>query len=67
MPGSGRYGYLVIYKKYAPSALQVDINLLLQEFRVVLAQALSRALTSEIEQQPATAEALATTANSSLQ
>jgi len=44
----------------------VDINLLLQEFRVVLAYALGRALVAEIEEQPATAEALAA-ANSSLQ
>ncbi len=67
MPGSGRHGCLVIYKQYAPDALQVDINLLLQEFRTVLAQALSRALAGEIEEQPATAEAVAAAANSSLQ
>jgi len=67
MPGSGRHGYLVIYKQYASSALQVDINLLLQEFRVVLAQALGRALAAEIEEQSAQSEPLATAANSSLQ
>ena len=57
----------MIYKQYAHSALQVDINLLLQEFRAVLAQALSRALAVEIEEQSAHAEALAATANSSFQ
>ncbi len=67
MPGSGRHGYLVIYKQYAHSALQVDVNLLLQEFRAVLAQALSRALAAEIEEQSGHADALAATANSSLQ
>ncbi len=67
MPGSGRHGCLVIYKQYAPDALQVDINLLLQEFRTVLAQVLSRALAGEIEEQPATADAVAAAANSSLQ
>ena len=66
MPGSGRRGYLVIYKRYATDALRVDVNLLLQEFRVVLAYALGRALAADIEEQPATAEALAA-ANSSLQ
>jgi hypothetical protein len=66
MPGSDRHGCLVVYKQYAPDALRVDINLLLQEFRTVLAQALSRALASEIEEQAATSEALAA-ANSSLQ
>jgi len=67
MPGSGRRGYLVIYKQHAHSALQVDINLLLQEFRAVLAQALSRALAAEAEERSAQADALATAANSSLQ
>jgi UDP-GlcNAc:undecaprenyl-phosphate GlcNAc-1-phosphate transferase len=66
MPGSDRHGCLVVYKQYAPDALRVDINLLLQEFRTVLAQALSRALASETEEQAASAEALAA-ANSSLQ
>jgi UDP-GlcNAc:undecaprenyl-phosphate GlcNAc-1-phosphate transferase len=67
MPGSGRHGYLVVYKQYAPNALQVDINLLLQEFRAVLAQALSRALASERrEEAAATAPPLAA-ANPSLQ
>jgi UDP-GlcNAc:undecaprenyl-phosphate GlcNAc-1-phosphate transferase len=66
MPGSDRQGYLVVYKQYAPDALRVDINLLLQEFRTVLVQALSRALASETEEQAASAEALVA-ANSSLQ
>jgi len=67
LPGSGRHGRLVIYKRYAPDALRVDINLLLQEFRVVLAQALSRALSAEIDERTATTEAMAVAANSSLQ
>jgi hypothetical protein len=66
MPASGRQGCLTMYKQYAPDALRVDINLLLQEFRVVLAQALSRSLAAEMEEQPAAPAAVAT-ANSSLQ
>ncbi|HYN16441.1 MAG TPA: MraY family glycosyltransferase [Terriglobales bacterium] len=67
MPDSGRHGCLVIYKRYARDALRVDVNLLLQEFRLVLAQALSRALAAETEEQTVSAEALAAAANSSLQ
>ncbi len=66
MPASGRHGWLVIYKRYVPNALQVDINLLLQEFRVALAQALGRSLAAEAEEQPA-ASAVAVAANSSVQ
>jgi len=66
MPASGRRGYLVVYKQYAPSALQVDINLLLQEFRVVLGQAVSRTLMAEITEQHRATEAATATANSSL-
>ena len=67
MPACGRRGYLVVYKQCAATALQVDINLLLQEFRVVLAQALSRTLAAEItEQQPVAAEAVVAAASSSL-
>jgi UDP-GlcNAc:undecaprenyl-phosphate GlcNAc-1-phosphate transferase len=67
MPGSGRHGYLVVYKQYAPQGLRVDVNLLLQEFRVVLGQALKRTLLAEREEQSATAEAVAAVANSGLQ
>jgi len=65
MPGSGRHGCLVIYKRYAPDALRVDVNLLLQEFRLVLAQALSRALAAETDEQTVSAEPLTAAANSS--
>jgi len=67
MPGSGRRGYLVVHKLHAQSALQVDINLLLQEFRTVLAQALNRALTAEGEERSRQNETLAATAHSGLQ
>ena len=53
---------LVIYRQYASNGLRVDMNLLLHEFRVVLAQALGRALSVEIEEQPAAAGALAAAA-----
>ena len=67
LPGCARRGYLMIYKRYASDALRVDINLLLQEFRVVLAYALGRALSAETEEQTVRAETLAAAANSSLQ
>ena len=67
LPGCARRGCLVIYKRYATEALQVDINLLLQEFRVVLAYALGRTLSAEMEEQTVSAEVLAAAANSSLQ
>jgi UDP-GlcNAc:undecaprenyl-phosphate GlcNAc-1-phosphate transferase len=67
MPASGRSGQLVIYKRYVPDALRVDVNLLLQEFRVVLAQALGRALSAENEEQAPDAEPVVAAANSSLQ
>jgi len=53
---------LVISRQYAPNGLRVDINLLLQEFYVVLAHALGRALSVEIKEQPAAAGALAAAA-----
>ena len=67
MPGVGRRGYLVIYKRYASDALRVDINLLLQEFRVVLAYALGRALSAEMEEPTVRTDTLVAAANSSLQ
>ena len=67
MPGAGRRGYLVVYKRYASDALRVDINLLLQEFRVVLAYALGRALSAATEDQTVRVETMAAAANSSLQ
>ena len=67
MPGAGRRGYLVVFKRYASDALRVDINLLLQEFRVVLAYALGRALSAEMEGPAVTTDALVAAANSSLQ
>jgi UDP-GlcNAc:undecaprenyl-phosphate GlcNAc-1-phosphate transferase len=59
MPGSGRRGYFVVYKQYAPDALRVDINLLLQEFRTVLAQALARVLSAEAQEQSVTVDTVA--------
>jgi len=59
LPNSGRRGCLMVYKQHAQSALQVDINLLLQEFRTVLAQALSRALKAQGEERSGQAEPLA--------
>ena len=67
LPGSCRRGYLVIYKRYASDTLRVDINLLLQEFRVVLAYALGRAVSADMEEQTVSPEALPAAANSSLQ
>jgi len=67
LPDSGRQGYLVVYKKYAHGALQMDINLLLQEFRLVLAQALTQALETENREESGRPEAFAATANSGLQ
>jgi hypothetical protein len=67
MPAARRRGSLVIYKQYTSGALQVDINLLLQEFRTVLAQALSRILAAEVRDPVVSAEAIATAANPSLQ
>ena len=67
MPGAGRRGYLVVYKRYEGDALRVDINLLLQEFRVVLAYALGRALSAEMEEPTVRTDTLAAAANSSLQ
>lgn len=64
LPASARRGYLTLYKEYAPSALQVDINLLLQEFHVVLAQALGRTLAAEDKQ--STAEIMVAAVNSGL-
>jgi UDP-GlcNAc:undecaprenyl-phosphate GlcNAc-1-phosphate transferase len=55
MEHPARRGYLTVYKQYAPAALRVDINLLLQEFRVVLARALDRALSFEAEENSAPA------------
>lgn len=66
LPASPRRGYLVLYKQYAPSALQVDVNLLLQEFRVVLAQALGRTLATEVGARPAASEVMAAAVNSGL-
>ncbi len=48
MQRQARRGYLVVYKHYASDALRVDINLLLQEFRVVLAKALDRCLITNL-------------------
>ncbi len=66
LPASSRRGYLVLYKQYEPSGLQVDINLLLQEFRVVLAQALSRTLAAESAHAPSATEVMAAAVNSGL-
>ena len=58
-PSSDRKACLVIYKQYAHDGLRVDINLLLQEFRVVLAQALGRSLATEMDDQGETTEVVA--------
>jgi UDP-GlcNAc:undecaprenyl-phosphate/decaprenyl-phosphate GlcNAc-1-phosphate transferase len=67
LPGCARRGYLMIYKRYASDALRVDVNLLLQEFRVVLAYALGRVLSAEMDGVTAGVEPLVAAANSSLQ
>jgi UDP-GlcNAc:undecaprenyl-phosphate GlcNAc-1-phosphate transferase len=51
--GNCNRGQLVAFKGYGKGALLVDINLLLQEFRVVLADALNRVLPRRAEDEPA--------------
>ncbi len=48
--GNRHLGQLVAFKDYGKGALLVDINLLLEEFRVVLANALDRVLHTESEE-----------------
>lgn len=47
--GNCNLGQLIAFKQYGTGSLLVDINLLLQEFRVVLADALDRVLRDESE------------------
>lgn len=50
--GNHNCGQLVAFKEYGKGTLLVDINLLLQEFRVVLADALRRVLRTHFEEEP---------------